>query len=248
LPNTTRTLAENKEGDDMALIDYTIDDSVAILSMNSGENRFNFPFFKAFLEALDKVEHSTDASVLVVKSSHEKIWSNGIDLDWLLPAVQKEGPELGKQFHVEMYSFIKRVLTYPMLTIAAITGHAFAGGAFLAFAHDFRFMRSDRGWLCLPEVDIDMTLGPVFSAISRRAVPMYKFEEMQYTGKRLTAQECEEHHIIIKACHIDDLMNEVLAFAKALNKDRELIRKMKEETHKDIIAVIDETISSLSSK
>ena len=77
---------------------------------------------------------------------------------------------------------------------------------------------------------------------------MYKFEEMQYTGKRLTAQECEEHHIIIKACHIDDLMNEVLAFAKALNKDRELIGKMKEETHKDIIAVIDETISSLSSK
>jgi enoyl-CoA hydratase/carnithine racemase len=230
----------------MAKIDYELDEHVAILSMNSGENRFNFPFFEAFLQVLDEIEHKTEANVLVVKSSHEKIWSNGIDLDWLLPATEKEGPELRNKFQAEMFGFMKRVLTYPMLTIAAITGHAFAGGAFLSFAHDFRFMRSDRGWLCMPEVDIGMTLGPVFSALSRRAVPMYMFEEMQYTGIRLTAQECVEHHIVKKACHIDDLMNEVLAFAKTLNKDRDLIRRMKMETHKEILAVIDGTISSLS--
>jgi enoyl-CoA hydratase/carnithine racemase len=72
------------------------------------------------------------------------------------------------------------------------------------------------------------------------------FEEMQYTGIRLTAQECVEHHIVKKACHLDDLMNEVLAFAKTLNKDGDLIRRMKMETHKEIVAVIDGTISSLS--
>ncbi|NVM25789.1 MAG: enoyl-CoA hydratase/isomerase family protein [Desulfobacterales bacterium] len=230
----------------MAKFEYELDEHVAILSMNSGENRFNFPFFKAFLEVLDEIEHRTETNALVVKSSHEKIWSNGIDLDWFLPAVEKEGPEIRNKFLAEMFGFMKRVLTYPMLTIAAITGHAFAGGAFLSFAHDFRFMRSDRGWLCMPEVDIGMTLGPVFSSISRRALPMYMFEEMQYTGIRLTAQECVEHHIVKKACHIDDLMNEVLAFAKTLNKDRELIRKMKMETHKEILAVIDESILSLS--
>ncbi|MBC8457132.1 MAG: enoyl-CoA hydratase/isomerase family protein [Deltaproteobacteria bacterium] len=230
----------------MAKIDYELDEHVAILSMNSGENRFNFPFFEAFLQVLDEIEHKTEANVLVVKSSHEKIWSNGIDLDWLIPAAEKEGPELRNKFQAEMFGFMKRVLTYPMLTIAAITGHAFAGGGFLSFAHDFRFMRSDRGWLCMPEVDIGMTLGPVFSALSRRAVPMYMFEEMQYTGIRLTAQECVEHHIVKKACHIDDLMNEALAFAKTLNKDRELIRRMKMETHKEILAVIDGTISSLA--
>lgn len=230
----------------MAKVEYELDEHVAVVTMNSGENRFNFPFFKAFLDVLDEVEHKTSANVLVVKSSHEKIWSNGIDLDWLVPAVQTEGPELANRFQVELYGFMKRVLTYPMVTIAAITGHAFAGGAFLSFAHDFRFMRSDRGWLCLPEVDIGIPVGPVFTAISKRALPMYKFEEMQYTGKRLTAQECEEHHIITKACHIDNLMNTVLAFAKSLNKDRELIRKLKLDTHKDVLKVIDETISSLS--
>ncbi len=228
----------------MAKFEYKMDEHVAVLSMNSGENRFNFPFFEGFLEILDEIEQTPEANVLVVKSSHEKIWSNGIDLDWLVPAIEKEGPELLNRFRVEMFRFMRRVLMCPMLTIAAITGHAFAGGAFLSFAHDFRFMRSDRGWLCLPEVDINMPLGPVFMALSRRAVPTYKFEEMQFTGVRLTAQECVEHHIVKKAAHIDELMNDVLAFAKSLNKDRELIRKMKLETHKEILKVIDETISS----
>jgi enoyl-CoA hydratase/carnithine racemase len=235
-----------KKGVSMALVDFTVDDNVAIVSMNSGENRFNFPFFEAFREVLDRIEHDTEANVLVVKSSHEKIWSNGIDLEWFVPAIEKDGPAVQDKFLSAMFSFMRRLLTYPMPTIAAITGHAFAGGAFLSFAHDFRFMRSDRGWLCLPEVDIGMPLGPVFVALSKRALPMYLFEEMQYTGKRLTARECEAHHVILKACHLDDLMDEVLTFAKALNKDRQLIRKMKLETHKSTLAVIDETIASLS--
>ena len=230
----------------MAKFDYEMDEHVAIITMDNGENRFNFPFFEGFTEILDKVENETEALVLVVKSAHEKIWSNGIDLDWLGPAIAEDGLEVRDKFLVAMYTFLKRFIAYPMLTIAAINGHAFAGGAFLSFCHDFRFMRSDRGWICLPEVDIGIPLGPVFTAISKSALPMYKFEEMQYTGKRLTAQECEDHHMIMKACHLDDLMNEVLAFAKTLKKDRNMIQQLKLDTHKGLLATIDETIASLS--
>lgn len=229
----------------MAKVDYELDEHVAIMSMNSGENRFNFPFFEAINSVLDELEQNSDVKVLVTKSSDPKIWCNGIDLDWLLPA-QKADPEIGKRFSAEMFGLMRRVLAYPMLTIAAITGHAFAGGAFLSFAHDFRFMRSDRGWMCLPEVDLGMTLGPVFSILSRRAMPQYIFEEMQYTGVRLTAEECVEHRIVKKASHIDNLMAEVTAYAKSLNKDRSLIERMKMETHKESIAIIDEVIASLS--
>lgn len=229
----------------MANFDYTLDKHIAILKMDNGENRFNFPFFKAFREILDDIE-KTEAAVLVVTSSHEKIWSNGIDLDWLMPAIEKEGPELMSKFRVEMYGFMKRMLTFPMITIAAINGHAFAGGAFLAFSHDFRFMRSDRGWICLPEIDLGMPLGPVFTALTRRAVPLYMLEEMQYTGLRLTADECLQHHIIKKACHIDNLMDEVLAFAKTINKDRKILHQMKLDTLKDTIEIIDERVGSLA--
>lgn len=96
----------------------------------------------------------------------------------------------------------------------------------------------------MPEVDLGMKLGPVLIAISRRAVPEYKFEEMQYTGIRLTAEECLEHHIIHKACHMDDLMKEAISFAKTQNKDREILRQMKLETHEQLLKIIDDTISA----
>jgi len=225
---------------------WEMDGHVAVVTMNSGENRFSFPFFEAFLGVLDEVENNPEAKVMVVRSSHEKVWSNGIDLDWLGGAVEKEGAGLRNRFLAEMFGLMRRVLTFPMPTVAAINGHAFAGGAFLSFAHDFRFMRSDRGWICLPEVDLGMPLGPVFTVLCKRAIPMYKFEEMQYTGCRLTAAECQAHHIIMKACPLEDLLAEATAFARSLNKDRQLIRTMKLETHKDGLAVMDETIASLS--
>ncbi|MBW1644597.1 MAG: enoyl-CoA hydratase/isomerase family protein, partial [Deltaproteobacteria bacterium] len=72
-----------------------------------------------------------------------------------------------------------------------------------------------------------------------KAIPLYKLEEMEYTGKRLTAEECEKHHIITKACHINDLMDETLAFAKTLNKKRAVIKELKERLNKDIIHALD---------
>lgn len=224
----------------MALIEYELDENVAIVTMNSGENRFNLAFLDEFLSVLDTIENDTEANVLVVRSSHEKIFSNGIDLDWLASFIQKNDLDTAKKFLYTMNSLFKRLLIYPMPTVAAITGHAFAGGAIMCCALDFRFMRSDRGFFCFPEVDLGIPFLPGMLALAEKAIPMYKLEEMQYTGKRLTAYECEEHHIVMKACHIDDLMNEALSFAKGLNKGRKIIRAMKEGMYKDIVRVMDE--------
>ncbi len=224
----------------MALIEYELDENVAIVTMNSGENRFNLAFLDEFLSVLDTIENDTDANVLIVRSSHEKIFSNGIDLDWLVPFIQKNDLDTVKKFLYTMNSLFKRLLIYPMPTIAAITGHAFAGAAIMCCAFDFRFMRSDRGFFCFPEVDLGIPFLPGMIAIAKKAIPMYKLEEMKYTGKRLTAYECEEHHIVMKACHINDLMDEVLSFAKGLNKGREIISAMKKGMYKDIIRVLDE--------
>ena len=223
----------------MPLVEYSLDENVAVVTLNDGENRFNPNFLSAFLGVLDEIENETEALALVVTSAHEKIFSNGIDLEWLIPVIQDNDLDTAKAYFYQLNVLFKRLVTYPLLTIAAISGHAFAGGAILCCAFDFRFMRSDRGYFCFPEVDLGIPFLPGMNALLDKAIPRYKMEEMEYTGCRLTAAECKQHHIVTKACHLDDLMNETLAFAKSLNKKRGIIQEMKVRLNQPIVHAID---------
>jgi len=144
----------------MAVVEWMLDEKVAMVTLNDGENRFNPDFLENFMGVLDQIEKETDANVLVVTSSHEKIFSNGIDLEWLIPHVQKGDIETAKAFFYTMNRLFRRLLLYPMPTVCAISGHAFAGGAIMTCAFDFRFMRSDRGFFCFPEVDLGSSPKP----------------------------------------------------------------------------------------
>jgi enoyl-CoA hydratase/carnithine racemase len=221
----------------MEMFSYELDEHVAVLTMKSGENRFTLDFLDAFLNILDEIENKTQATVLVVKSADAKIWSNGIDLDWLRATVE-EKPELGQRFSTRIMDLLRRILTYPLITIAAINGHAFAGGAIMACAFDFRFMRTDRGYLCFPEVDIHIPFLPGMDALIKKALPGHLSLEAQLTGKRYTAVELEAQKAVYKACHLNDLMNEVMAFAKAMNKGRNILKPIKEVGFKSILRIM----------
>ncbi len=223
----------------MGLVDIATDEHVAIVALNDGENRFNPDFLNAFLNALEEVEQQTEAVTVVVKGNHEKIFSNGIDLEWLVPVIQRGDIETAKNFFYLLNRLLLRLATYPAVTIAAMTGHAFAGGAIMSCAFDFRLMRADRGFFCLPEVDLGIPFLPGMNAILGKAIPRYMLEEMQYSGSRLTAAQCAEHHIVRQACHIDALMDATLGFAKTLNKKRAIVQELKRRLNREIIHAIE---------
>jgi len=54
----------------MALVEFSLDETVAVVRMNSNENRLNPDFIKAYLDVLDQVEKETSVNALVVQSSH----------------------------------------------------------------------------------------------------------------------------------------------------------------------------------
>jgi len=223
----------------MALVEYHIDDHVALVSMNSGENRFNPAFLDAFLGVLDEIEADTAATTLVVNSTHEKIFSNGIDLEWLVPVIQRQDLAAAKGFFYKLNGGFKRLVTYPLVTTAAISGHAFAGGAIFSCAFDFRFMRSDRGFFCLPEVDLGIPFLPGMNAVLSSAIPRQVLLDMQLTGARLTADMCQAHHIVKGAFHQDQLMNETLNFARQVNKKRSIVSELKARLNRSIVHAID---------
>jgi enoyl-CoA hydratase/carnithine racemase len=220
-------------------IEIKMEGQVAVVTLNEGESRLNLNFLGKFINALDHIEKETDANVLVVRGADAKIFSNGIDLEWLMPIMQKNDVATAKKFIETMMALFRKIALYPMPTIAAMTGHAFAGGAIMCCYFDFRFMRSDRGFMCFPEVDLGLPFLPRIMPALKKAIPRYKLDEMVMTGKRCAAQECEEHHIITKACHIDQLMDEVMNFAKLQNKRRPVVDLIKAEMNKNIIYAID---------
>jgi enoyl-CoA hydratase/carnithine racemase len=136
------------------------------------ESKFNMSSVTEFLSVLNEIEKNTDAKTLVVRSSDEKLWSTGLDLEWLTPLVQKGERSVADAFTAKLVELFKTILFYPMITVAAITGHAFAGGAVMACCFDFRFMRKGRGYFCFPEVDLGIPFIPSFTALMKKAIPI----------------------------------------------------------------------------
>jgi enoyl-CoA hydratase/carnithine racemase len=63
---------------------------------------------------------------------------------------------------------------------------------------------------------------------------------MYLTGKRTTAPELEEHHVIVKACRDnDELLAESMAFAKNFTKKRTIFSEHKKRMYKDILEVME---------
>ncbi|KAG7053347.1 enoyl-CoA hydratase/isomerase [Colletotrichum scovillei] len=123
------------------------------------DNRLTTPFCKALLAALDIIEFAHPPGVLVTTSAITKFYSNGLDLEHAF-ATPRFFPDT-------LYALFKRLLTYPMPTVALIPGHAFAGGFMTAMHHDYRVMNPQKGFLCMNELEFGAPLKPPMSAIFR---------------------------------------------------------------------------------
>lgn len=82
---------------------------------------------------------------------------------------------------------IQTLLDFPFPTIACITGHTFGGACPFALAHDYRIMNSDRGYFCMPPVDLGLHfegMGALLRAkLGPRVACKVLLEAHRYTGK-----------------------------------------------------------------
>jgi enoyl-CoA hydratase/carnithine racemase len=213
------------------MIDLRREGSVFVLTMQAGENRFNRPFLDAMNAALDSIESSSGPAALVTVGGHEKFYSNGLDLDWLGGDGQREAP----QFVEALVALLGRVARLGMPTVAAINGHAFAAGAMLALAHDFRVMRADRGFVCLNEVDIGLPLHPGMVAVVKSRLDARTFRDMILTAARIGGADAAARGIVDEAVALSEVLPNAIARAAALaEKDRQTYATLKHGMYADL--------------
>ena len=233
----------------MPIMTWIKDETVAIITMTNGENRQNLEFAKTLNAMLDEIIADKSISALIITSNDEKNFSQGIDVVWIMDNMQKNNHQPVTDFINEMDNVFKKLLLYPVPVIAAINGHAFGNGSIISCACDFRFMRSDRGFFCFPEVNIGIPFRWGMNAFVKKAIPLHILSQMQFTGNRYTAPELEKHNIIVKACaNQEDLMASAIAFAKTLQKKRGILGEMKKRLYNDIIKVLDADFMPPSAK
>jgi enoyl-CoA hydratase/carnithine racemase len=154
------------------------DGDVYVLNLGDDENRFNPEWVGAVSALLDEVAAAPEPRALVTTATG-KIWSNGLDLEWM-------GVNTGEvpAFVPRVHALFGQMLGLPVPAVAAIQGHCFAAGAMLAVAHDFRVMRADRGFFCLPEVDIQIPFTPPMAALIQARLSKATAHEAMTTGRR----------------------------------------------------------------
>lgn len=200
------------------MIELETEGDVRILRMRDGENRFNRTFVDAVHAALDEVA-AVEGPVALVAVGEGKFFSNGLDLEWLTT----DGAD-DPGFIDDVHRMLHRVLGLDMITVAAINGHAFAGGAMLATAFDHRIMREDRGYWCLPEVDLGLPLTTEMYAVLAAHLPLPALADAALTGRRYTGPEAHAVGIVTDVAPEAEVLERAVAVAASLaGKNRSVI-------------------------
>ncbi len=219
------------------MIDLGRDAEVFVLRFDAGENRIHPEFLAALNAALDEVERA-QGPVGLVTTGTGKFYSNGLDIAGLAQL----GGEGVRACLADLDRVFARLLAFPGPSVAAINGHAFAAGGMLALAHDFRVMRADRGFFCLPEVDLGMRqpLEPGMYAVIGAVLPPAVFHEALISGRRYGGVDAAARGIVGEAVAEAELLPRALAIARSLaGKDRETLRQLKRGLYADALAVLE---------
>src|SRR5436309_8894479 len=172
-------------------VTYTLDDGIGRITLDDGKvNAMALPFFDALNAALDRAEQEKPPAVIIM--GRPGMFSAGLNLK-LLPTLPPD------ELRTTMLAFgrtMLRVFTFPIPTVAAVSGHAIAGGAMLAFACDLRFMADGAFRLHLNEVAIGLVLPTWAIMLAQSAVPPRWHTEAILHARAYSPAEAAERGII----------------------------------------------------
>jgi Delta3-Delta2-enoyl-CoA isomerase len=209
-------------------------ENARIVRLTAEQNLFDNTMLDEFHRALDELD--TDQSGLpIVTFGDGKFFSNGFDLEYLgsldVDAV------LGFVDH--SCALLARILTFPAPTVAAINGHAFGIGAMLALAHDRRVMRADRGWFCLPEVDLGLPFRPFMQALVTNRLPSRTAQEAMLSGRRYPAADALAAGIVDAVAPEPELLSSASAEVQPwAGKQPAVLATLKTQLYAEIVTLL----------
>ncbi len=202
---------------------YEVEGNVATVTLDDPETRnaLSDQLLTDLLGALREAREDEGVRVIVLASSHEKVFSAGANL----AAFGGETPTVHKHIGAEKFVEVFRALgELGKPSIVAANGHVLAGSLGIALACDL-IIASESATFGTPEINVGLFPFMIMALIYRN-VPRKKASEMMLLGERLTAEEAREAGIVNRVVGRDQLDAAVAGWAQRLASKSPLVMRL----------------------
>jgi enoyl-CoA hydratase len=184
---------------------------VAVLRMTHGKaNAMDLEFCRALTAQVHACQHSPAGALVIVGQG--KMFSAGVDL----PRLVAGGAGYAHEFLPAMNHAFETLFAFPKPLVAAVNGHAIAGGCVMACCADYRVMAREPGRIGIPELLVGVPFPVVPLEIVRFATPPQHVQALIYRGLTLAADEALRYGLVDAVVDADRVLDDAVEVADRL--------------------------------
>ena len=145
----------------------------------------------------------------VVLTGFDSVFSAGVDLFKVLDGGSRYVSDLLPALSIAL----RELVAFPRPLVAAINGHAIAGGCILACACDYKMMAAGSGRIGVPELLVGVPFPAVPLEILRMVVPRRHLQEVVLLGRTYGPEEGRDRGLVDEVVPARELQARSLAVA-----------------------------------
>ncbi len=178
-------------------------DEIRVLHLERGAANALSPDFLQELGRVIAEERRKPPRGLVL-TGHGEFFCGGLDLPAL---AELDLPRIRRVLH-QLYGMCRDLFAFPRPVIAAINGHAIAGGALLALACDQRLMAQGEGKFGLNESQLGLSVPPSLVEMCRYTLSRPLLEKLMYGGQVYPAFKAYDMGVLDELVETDRLLQD----------------------------------------
>jgi enoyl-CoA hydratase len=184
-------------------------DGIRVLKLAHGKvSAMDLELGEALIDAFKAAQRDAVSAVILTGSGSS--FSAGVDLFRVVDG----GAQYARRFLPVLDDFLRQVLTFPKPVIAAINGHAIAGGCILAAACDYRVMTDGNGRIGIPELVVGVPFPALPLQIMAARVPDAALRDLIFTGRTVHVDDAKAMGLVDEKCPDGMLMDRAQEMAR----------------------------------
>lgn len=190
------------------MLEITHEDNLAIVSLHHGKvNLLDLEMLQEIIQQFDALARSETGAVVL--TGEGATFSAGVDL----VRVVQGGKSYLEEYLPLLIDMLYRVFTFNKPTVAAINGHAIAGGCVLAAACDYRIMAEGDGIISVAEMRVGVPFPSLPLEVVRLAVPAQHLKRIVLRAESFSPQQALDIGLVDEVVPADELRQHALRIA-----------------------------------